>query len=131
MATLKDDIAADIRDVFINLTEFSDFHTLDGVIIACQVSAWTADKSARQNETYDGLHGDFTTLYFKTAEYTTKRERLMRKGEWCYFDGKRYDVISVRDEMGVTKLVISAYRQNTLRSGNFSGGANPYVYDNI
>lgn len=126
MATLKDDIAADIRDVFINLTEFSDWHTLDGVIIACQASQWTTDKSNRQNETYDGLHGDYTTLYFKTVEYTQKRERLMRKGEWCYFDGKRYDVISVKDEMGVTKLTLSAYRQNTLRTNNFSGGYDVY-----
>lgn len=125
MATLKDDIAADIRSVFINLTEFSDWHTLDGVIIACQVSAWTADKSNRQNETYDGLHGDFTTLYFKTAEYTKKRERIPRHSEWVEFDGKRYDVISVKDEMGVTKLTLSAYRQNTLRTAPFSafGGA--------
>lgn len=122
--TFKDDVAADIRDVFINLSEFSDWHTLDGVIIACQVQAWTAEKSARQNETYAGLHGDFTTIYFKTADYTGKRERLMRNSEWVEFDGKRYDVVSARDEQGVTKLVISAYRQNTLRS--FNGGYDVY-----
>ena len=123
--TLKDDIAADIRDVFINLTEFSDWHTVDGVIIACQVSHWTADKSNRQNENYGGLMGDFTTLHFKTADYTGKRERLMRHGEQCYFDGRRYDVVSVKDDMGVAKVVLSAYRQNVLRSG---GMADVYGY---
>ena len=127
MTIFKDDIAADIRDVFINLHEFSEYHIIDGVIIPCQVSQWTADKSNRQNETFAGLHGDFTTLYLETAAYTRKRERLPRQGEWLYLDDVRFDVVSVRDEMGIAKIVLSAYRQNTLRQNPFDGGANPYV----
>lgn len=127
MTTFKDDVERDIKNVFIDLTEFSDYHTVDGVIIPCIVNSHTGDKSNRQNETYDGLHGDFMTLHFKATDYTVKRERLPRHGEWIYLDGKRYDVISVQNDMGVAKVTISAYRQNTLRQNPFDGSVNPYV----
>ena len=115
MANFKDDLADDIA-TFLNLDEFAQTATIDGVELTCQVSSYTADKSNRQNETYDGLHGDFITVYFETALYNAKRERLPRQGEWILIDGKRYDVVSSRDEMGIVKVVCSAYRQDTLRS---------------
>ena len=118
MTTFKDDVERDIKNVFIDLTEFSDYHTVDGVIIPCIVNSHTGDKS---------LHGDFMTLHFKATDYTVKRERLPRHGEWIYLDGKRYDVISVQNDMGVAKITISAYRQNTLRQNPFDGSVNPYV----
>lgn len=122
--SFKDDVAADC-DIFVNVTEFGRLTWVDGVLLWAQVIERTAEQSGRQNETYPGLHGDFTTVYFETAVYCGKRERIPRNGEWCDVDGKRFTVVSGRDEQGITKLVLSAYRQNTLRQKPF-GEVDPY-----
>lgn len=113
--TFKDDLADDIA-TFLNLEEFSELATIDGVEIPCQVVHYTADKSNRQNETYEGLHGDFTTVFFEADVYNDKRERLPRHGEQIKINSKRYDVVSVKNDMGIVKIICSAYRQDTLRS---------------
>ena len=117
MTTFRDDLAADIP-IFVETDEFAAEADVDGVLMPVQLTARTADKSNRQNETFAGLHGDFTTIYFPTLQYTAQRERIPRHGEWIYINGKRYTVESARDELGITKVVCSAYRQNTLRSFN-------------
>lgn len=113
--SFKEDVADDC-DIFVALDEFGEKTLVDGVEVKAQVIARTAEQSGRQNETYPGLHGDYTTVYFPTIEYTSVRERIPRNGEWCEVNNRRFNVISARDEQGITKLVLSAYRQNTLRS---------------
>lgn len=112
--TFKDDLRED-KYTFLNVLEFSEYREIDGVLMRCQVSHHTADKSSRQNENFDGLHGDFVTVYFDAETYIGKRSRLPRHGEWVWLDSKRYDVVSSKNEMGIAKLVLGAYRQNTLR----------------
>lgn len=114
--SFKDDLAADI-DIFLNLDEFAETITLDEVTLSAVISEHTADKSARLSETFDGLYGDFTEIYFRASDYTATRERLPRQGEWAIYNGKRYDVISSENQGGVAHLILSAYRQNTLRRG--------------
>ena len=72
----------------------------------------TAEKSGRLQETFEGLHGDFVELYFKTAEYAG---RLPVQGEWCYVDGRRYEVCSSEDELGMSHITLAAYRQSVMR----------------
>ena len=122
--TFRDDLAADL-DIFVESEEFAQFVTLDGVTLRAQVRRSTDQKSGSASLNFDGLHGDFTTLFFKTADYCGKKERLPRHGEWAFFDGKRYEVVHSEDELGITKLTLSAYRQNTLRPQPYRG-ANPY-----
>lgn len=126
--TFKDDLREDIP-TFLNVDEFSEPRDIDGVQMTCQVVHYTGDKSNRQNETFEGLHGDFVTIYFEAAKYTAERERLPRHGEWIYVDGKRYDVVSVKNEMGIAKVVCTAYRQNTLREPQYRR-FDDNVYDN-
>lgn len=122
--SFKDDVADDC-DIFVDVTEFGRLTWVDGVLLWAQVIEKTAEQSGRQNETYPGLHGDYTTIYFETAVYCRKRERIPRNGEWFYINGKRFTVVSARDEQGITKIVASAYRQNTLRKNPF-GEDDPY-----
>lgn len=124
MKRFRDDMAEDIG-VFVELNEFAELTWIDGVLLPAQVIERTADKSNRQNETFAGLHGDFTTVYYPTAPFIKKRERIQRHGEIVYVNGKRYTVESAREEHGITKLVCSAYRQNTLRQNSF-GEDDPY-----
>lgn len=126
--TFKDDLRED-KYVFLNVDEFAELAWVDGVLMRYQITHYTGDKSNRQNETFEGLHGDFTTIYFDAETYIGKRTRLPRNGEWIYVNGKRYDVVSVKNEMGVAKVVCTAYRQNTLREPQYRR-YDENVYDN-
>ena len=118
MTTFKDDLFADLG-IFVETDEFAELTDVDGVLLKAQFQTLTQKKSGLESQNYEQLHGDFVTLHFKTSDYTGKRERIPKHGELCSVNGKRYDVINSRDDLGITKLVLSAYRQNTLRSEQF------------
>ena len=122
--SFRDDLRDDL-DIFVESEEFAQFVTVDGVYLRAQVNAHTAQKSGNSNLNFEGLHGDFVTLHFKSSDYCGKKQRLPRKGEQVWVDGARFDVESCEDQLGIAKLVLAAYRQNTLRPHPFRG-ANPY-----
>ena len=118
MRIFKDLLGVDAA-VIMSVTEFAEYLTVDGVTLACQFVPSTERKSGNKSDNYEGLHGDFATLYFKTKDYTSKRERIPRQGEYVYIElkgrKKRFEVVSSEDELGVTCLKLSTYRQNTTR----------------
>ena len=122
--SFRDDLQTDL-DIFVESEEFAQFVTLDGIYLRAQVDSYTSQKSGNASLNFDALHGDFVTLYFKTADYCGKKKRLPVHGEQIWLDGKRYDVESCEDQLGITKLVLAAYRQNTLRPRPFRG-VSPY-----
>lgn len=122
--SFRDDLRDDLN-VFVESEEFAEFVTLDGIYLRAQVNAHTAQKSGNEKYNFEGLHGDFVTLHFKTADYCGKKQRLPRHGEQVWVNNVRYDVESCEDQLGIAKLVLTAYRQNTLRPHPFRG-ANPY-----
>lgn len=117
--TLKDDIASDNEDVFFDLGEFSEYVELDGMLIEVQVQYRTEKASSLKTETFQGLHGDYTKVFFRTADYCRKNERIPTEGEYVHINGKKYKVLTSKDEMGITRLVVSAYRQEQLREKPF------------
>ena len=122
--SFRDDLKDDLN-IFVESEEFAKFVTLDGICLRAQVTGYTNQKSGNRNLNFEGLHGDFATLYFKTADYCNKKSRLPKRGETCWLDGVRFDVESCRDDCGIAKLELAAYRQNVLRPKPFRG-ANPY-----
>ncbi|MBR1645182.1 MAG: hypothetical protein IJ774_05435 [Selenomonadaceae bacterium] len=122
--SFRDDLQADL-DIFVESEEFAQFVTLDGIYLRAQVDSSTAQKSGNASLNFDALHGDFLTLYFKTADYCGKKQRLPVHGEQIWMNEKRYDVESCEDQLGITKLTLAAYRQNTLRPRPFRG-VSPY-----
>lgn len=108
--TFKEQLAAD-RDIFLSSDEFAEEVTIDGVRLTGQISAYTADKSERLNQQFDGLHGDWLVVYFKADAYTAQRTRLPVQGQWALINGRRFDVVSCAEQGGICKLVCSAYRQ--------------------
>lgn len=109
--TLKECIAADNEEVFLDVMEFAEYVEVEGTLIKSQVQYRTERKSALQSESFEGLHGDWVKVFFKTAEYCRKNERLPVQGEFIHVNGKKYKVITCKDEMGITRLVCSGYRQ--------------------
>ena len=119
LPTFKDYQRQDNQDVFINLKEFGEYATIDGVTLQVQVQYRTERYSALQSQDYETLHGDFVKIFFRTADYCGKNERLPYQGEYCHINGKRYKVQTCKDEMGITRLVVSSYRQEQLRQTPF------------
>ena len=115
MKNFKDVIASDNQEVFIDVNEFAEYVDVDGVLLQGQIQYRTERKSALQSETYETLHGDYLKVFFRTKDYCGKRERLPAQGETVHVNGKRYQVLTSKDEMGITRLVVSAYRQVQLR----------------
>ena len=109
--TFKEQIAADL-DIFVETEEFAELVTIDGVELPAQKISHTAEKSARLTEQWDKLFGDFMTLYFKRDDYNKK---IPVQGQGVIVDGRRYDVLSSEAELGLVKLVLSAYRQPRLK----------------
>ena len=108
--TFKDDLDADI-ETFLNLDEFGELATIDGVILPAQIIKYTSEKSTRQNESYPMLHGDFITIYFRADTYQQAKQRLPKKNEWIVVNKVRYTVEISQEEFGLMKLTCSAYRQ--------------------
>lgn len=116
---LKDVIKLDNEEVFMDLGEFAEYVLIDGLLIQGQVQYRTERKSALQSESFEGLHGDWVKIFFRTADYCAKNERLPNQGEYVHINGKLYKVLTCKDEMGITRLQVSGYRQEQLRQSPF------------
>lgn len=108
--TFKDDLANDIA-TFLNLEEFAETISVDGVELPAQIIKYTSERSTRQNESYPMLHGDFITIYFRADTYQQAKSRLPKKNEWIVVNKVRYTVESSQEECGICKVVAAAYRQ--------------------
>ena len=115
----KDLIEEDAGAIF-EIEEFAEYVMVDGVILKASLNVNTDKISGNQRLVFDALHGDFAILYFKTVDYTKKRKRIPKQGEYVYIEQKgkrkRYTVMSAEDDLGVTALKLTAYRQDTLRA---------------
>lgn len=107
----KDDIASDNLEVFLNVEEFAEYVDINSTILKAQVQYRTEEKSSRQNEIFEGLHGDFVKIFFRTADYIGKNQNLPNQGSYVHINKKLYRVLTCKDEMGITQLCVSAYRQ--------------------
>ena len=118
MAKIFKDLLDKDAAVIMNVTEFAEYLELNGVILACQFCPSTAKASKAKSDNYLGLYGDNATLYFKTADYVKSRRPLPKQGDYVYLGlkgvKKRFEVMSVEDELGVTCLILRSYRQNTI-----------------
>ena len=119
--TFKDILPED-DSAMLDLDEFAEIVKIDGVLLRAIVENHTADKSGNEKKNFKGLFGDFTEIFFRVSDYCDKRKRLPRNGEVCFVDSeeynaeKRFIVESCTDEFGMAHLILSAYRQNTLRT---------------
>lgn len=115
--TFKEDMAEDLP-TFLATDEFAQEISVDGVKVSAQVYRSTREKSGRLQEQFEPLMGDFTTIYFKTEEILVARGKVPAKGDRILIDGARFEVEQSDDELGITKLICTAYRQPKPRLGD-------------
>ena len=122
MAKIFKDLIGIDAAAIMSVVEFAEYLKIDGVILACQFVPHSEKMSGVESKNYGGLYGDFADIYFKTADYETKRGRKIPvQGEFIYLEArgikKRFEVIRAEDELGVTCLTVSTYRQqNKIKS---------------
>lgn len=107
--TFKDQIAKDINNVFINLNEFSDYHTINGTSMPCQIDTnELVDREKRYKFNHslygDGVYLKETLIYVKASDFG----KLPAIGRSLVLDGKTYIVSDAIDENGIYSISLEA-----------------------
>lgn len=104
MSRFKAAVQKDIKAVFLNLKEFGEWHTLNGVKVQCGI-----DKNLTQEFGDSRIVGVFVniwTIYVDSSDMPTPVE-----GEILSIDGSLHLVKSVSDEGGMLVIVAEANEQ--------------------
>lgn len=106
MSRFKDQVAADIKQVFINPLEFASLHNIDGqdvnaVIDRDVIKERQAPTAAEYAE---GVYKDEMLVYVATGDL----RRTPVKGQIFRLDGEIYLVAEVAENMGVLEITIEA-----------------------
>lgn len=102
--TFKDQAAIDLN-VFINVTEFADDHTINGAVIRCVV-----DENINQERTslvsvpVDGVCISIVSIFVKTADFNYRPVQ----GEYMTLDNVGYYVVSCSETAGVMEIKLRA-----------------------
>lgn len=109
MSAFKDAVAADVKNVFINIDEFAEEHDINGLIVKCVI-----DKNITAGNSFDTsgnpLEGVFTntlTIYVASRDVPV----FPVEGELLRVDGSLHIVRKVSNEMGVLEIVAEASGQ--------------------
>lgn len=108
MSAFKDMVAADNRDVFLNLDEFGEEHDLNGDTYRCilQNSASVQALSIGEgiNKTYPELYGDDLVVNVQTHDLS----EIPVYGQIFSVDGTNYLVDTVKEDMGMLTIGLVA-----------------------
>lgn len=100
-------VAADVTNVFLNLSEFADWHDIDGVKIQCIVDTdVTQAYSNAVSRQLEGVFRNTVQIYVRAVDMERPVE-----GELLRLDGSLHIVDSVSDEMGVYVITASENQQ--------------------
>lgn len=103
MSVFKDAAASDIKRVFLNADEFSDYHDIDGERVLCQIDKNVTKGAAASLE---GVFINSLTIYVSSEDIEKPVE-----GQILSVDGSMHSVRSVSDEMGVLVIVAEVNEQ--------------------
>lgn len=107
MSAFKDAVAADVKGVFLNSDEFSDFHELNGRQILCQIDKnIIGEIEDTQTHPLEGVFVNTLTIYADANDIEKPVE-----GQLFSVDGSMHIVRSVSDEEGVLVIVAEANEQ--------------------
>lgn len=109
MASLsfKEAMQRDIDDVFFNIEEFSDNHTIDGVQMPAMVDDMeNIEREKKMKSHMDGIYARQIFLYVKASAFGG----LPAQGRLINLDGRKYTVVDATDESGVYTITLEANR---------------------
>ena len=103
----KDQIAADITNVFLNMSEFADTHTINGKSMKAIIDDDMLDGEidvkfhGDRQQTVGGLYNGGIALYVSASDLGKPKPGAMLE-----IDGKRYSAISTSEQDGMLKITI-------------------------
>lgn len=106
--TFKDAAYKDISNVFMNETEFGEWHTINGKKMLIVVDANEVEERGKkqfEHSRIEGLYEDNILIY---VPRTTFGEQPVR-GRSLFLDGSQYKVTDSRDEGGVYSITLKRY----------------------
>jgi hypothetical protein len=107
MSAFKDAVATDVKAVFLNADEFSDYHEINGERVLCQIDKnMIGEASDTQSHPLEGVFVNTLTIYVDSNDIEKPVE-----GQLLSVDDSMHIVRSVRDEMGVLVIVAEAHDQ--------------------
>lgn len=98
--TLKDEIAEDIYNVFLNEDDFGEEHIVNGTVIKCM---FDDDKLTERQGSNELAVSDSSLLLFAKNSDLPPR---MVNGERMTIDGKNYVVDDWKENLGMSEIVL-------------------------
>lgn len=105
--TLKDILRDDLEDVFFELDEFSEIHTVNGVQMNIIIDGnELGERKSTGGKHFDGAYSNTILIYVKAEEYGARP----KVGSRIVLDDSNYKVTDVVDEDGVYSITMGATR---------------------
>lgn len=103
----KDVIKADVHRVFLNVDEFSDMHTINGVEMPVQIdSNEQIEREKRFNQNMDGIYKNQKLIYVSASDFGP----MPKQGSVLIMDKRTYRVADAIDEGGIYSITLEANR---------------------
>ncbi len=103
----KDIVRDDIHTTFLNVSEFSDIHMINGRPMACQIDDnEQIEREKRFNQNMDGLYVNQRMIYVAADEFGP----LPKQGTAIMLDRRSFRVVDAIDEAGVYSITLEANR---------------------
>ena len=105
--TFKEIIASDVHAVFLNTSEFSEAHTINGVEMPVQEdSIEQIEREKRMAQNMDGVYLNQKLIYVAASDYGP----LPKQGSMVTYDSRKYRVADAINEGGVYSITLEATR---------------------
>lgn len=103
----KDIIKADAHNVFLNLEEFADTHTVNGTDMAVLIdNNEQIEREKRNNQNMDGIFTNQRLIYVAASDFGP----LPKQGSLLTLDKRTFRVADAIDEDGIYSITLEANR---------------------
>ena len=101
----KDIIKADVHNVFLNLEEFADTHTVNGTDMAVLIdNNEQIEREKRNNQNMDGIFTNQRLIYVAASDFGP----LPKQGSLLTLDKRTFRVADAIDEDGIYSITLEA-----------------------
>ena len=106
MATFKEQLASDVGDVFLNLEEFGELHTIDDREMAIIIDNNELLERQGQGQYADGIYAGQKLIYVAAADFGPPPAH----GSFLTIDDGAYTVVEAVAEGDIYAIVVEANR---------------------
>lgn len=108
MITFKEAVARDIHDVFLNLGEFAEEHTVNGKPMPVQLdeSELLERNKSRVEAHQDGLYKARRLIFVAASDFGPRPSI----GSLLNFDGRQYKITACTEDAGMYSIELGAVR---------------------